>query len=135
MWIAWWVGLYRLAPKVLDALKILPPETVVRWRRADFRAYWRWRLRWRGSRPKISADIRQLILLVEGLADRALRQPGEARMPLHQSMLASVAVDRAEIRRSPMPYGTKTPDEGATIRAITITNDILWRFPSNRRIR
>ena len=37
------VTLYCLAPKVLDALKMLQPETVVRWHRADFRAYWRWR--------------------------------------------------------------------------------------------
>ena len=33
-------GLYRLAPGVLDALKILKPETVLRWHRAGFRAYW-----------------------------------------------------------------------------------------------
>jgi hypothetical protein len=34
-------GLYRLAPGVLDALKILKPQTVIRWHRAGFRAYWR----------------------------------------------------------------------------------------------
>jgi hypothetical protein len=32
-------GLYRLAPGVLDALKIVRPETVIRWHRAGFRAY------------------------------------------------------------------------------------------------
>jgi hypothetical protein len=32
-------GLYRLAPGVLDALKILKPETVIRWHRAGFRAF------------------------------------------------------------------------------------------------
>jgi hypothetical protein len=51
----------RLAPSVLDALKILTPETVIRWHRAGFRAYWRWKSRARGGRPKISADVRQLI--------------------------------------------------------------------------
>src|SRR5208282_4017899 len=30
-------GLYCLAPQVLDALKILKPETVIRWHRAGFR--------------------------------------------------------------------------------------------------
>ena len=30
-------GLYRLAPGVLDALKIVRPETVIRWHRAGFR--------------------------------------------------------------------------------------------------
>ena len=33
-------GLYRVAPGVLDALKILKPQTVIRWHRAGFRAYW-----------------------------------------------------------------------------------------------
>jgi hypothetical protein len=32
-------GLYRLAPGVLDALKILKPETVIRWHRAGFRLH------------------------------------------------------------------------------------------------
>jgi hypothetical protein len=32
-------GLYCVSPKVLGALKILQPETVIRWHRAGFRAY------------------------------------------------------------------------------------------------
>ena len=52
------VGLYRLAPGVLDALKIVRPETLMRWHRAGFRAYWRWKSRSRGGRPKTAADIR-----------------------------------------------------------------------------
>jgi hypothetical protein len=55
-------GLYRLSPKVLDGLKILRPETIIRWHRAGFRAYWRWKSRPRGGRPKTPAAIRQLIL-------------------------------------------------------------------------
>jgi hypothetical protein len=39
------IGLYRLTPKVLEALKIINPETVIRWHRAGFRAYWRWKSR------------------------------------------------------------------------------------------
>ena len=35
-------ALYRLSPKAFDALKIFRPETVIRWHRAGFRAYWRW---------------------------------------------------------------------------------------------
>jgi transposase InsO family protein len=54
--------LYRLLPEVLDALKILQPETVIRWHRAGFRAYWRWKSSPRGGRPKTPVDIRQLIL-------------------------------------------------------------------------
>jgi hypothetical protein len=55
-------GLYRVSPKVLAALKILQPETVIRWHRAGFRAYWRSKSSSRGGRPKTPADIRQLIL-------------------------------------------------------------------------
>jgi hypothetical protein len=53
-------GLYRLAPGVLDALKIVRPETVIRWHRAGFRAYWRWKSRPRSGRPKTPLEIRQL---------------------------------------------------------------------------
>ncbi len=55
------VGLYRLLPGVLDALKIIRPETLMRWHRAGFQAYWRWKSRPRGGRPKTPADIRRLI--------------------------------------------------------------------------
>src|ERR1700738_4557464 len=44
------VGLYRLAPGVLDALKIIRPETLMGWHRAGYRAYWRWKTRPRGGR-------------------------------------------------------------------------------------
>jgi transposase InsO family protein len=53
--------LYRLDPNVLNALKILKPETVIRWHRAGFRSYWRWKSRSHGGRPRTPADIRQLI--------------------------------------------------------------------------
>src|SRR5947208_11958994 len=49
-------GLYQVAPKVLEALKILKPETVIRWHRAGFRAYWRWKSRPHRGRPTTPAD-------------------------------------------------------------------------------
>jgi hypothetical protein len=55
------VGLYRLAPGTLDALKIIRPATVLRWHRAGFRTYWRWKSRPLGGRPPVSSDIRRLI--------------------------------------------------------------------------
>src|SRR6266480_2301735 len=54
-------GLYRVAPGVLDTLKILKPQTVIRWHRAGFRAYWRWKSRPRSGRPNTPLEIRQLI--------------------------------------------------------------------------
>ena len=54
-------GLYRLAPKVLGALAIVKPETVIKWHRAGFRSYWRWKSRSRGGRPTVAPEIRKLI--------------------------------------------------------------------------
>src|ERR1700731_5386620 len=59
-------GLYRLAPKVLGALAIVKPETVIRWRRAGFRSYWRWKSKQRCGRPAVTVEIRQLIRQMSG---------------------------------------------------------------------
>jgi hypothetical protein len=55
------VWLYRWFPCVLGAIAIVRPETIIRWHRAGFRAYWRWRSRNRIGRPKVSAELRTLI--------------------------------------------------------------------------
>src|SRR3979411_3166026 len=55
------VWLSRLVPTTLAALAVVSPETVIRWHRAGFRAYWRLRSRPRGGRPQIPLDIRRLI--------------------------------------------------------------------------
>src|SRR6202163_4244178 len=55
------VGLNRVAPKVLGALAIVKPETVIKWHRAGFRSYWRWKSRRRGGRPTVAPEIRKLI--------------------------------------------------------------------------
>src|SRR5215469_5874033 len=40
--------LYRWFPAILKVLTIIRPETLVRWHRAGFRCYWRWKSRPRG---------------------------------------------------------------------------------------
>src|SRR5258708_33451344 len=55
------VGLYRLFPRVLDALAIVRPGTVIRWHRAAFSLYWRWKSRPRGGRSTVPLEIRRLI--------------------------------------------------------------------------
>jgi transposase InsO family protein len=55
------VGLYRLVPGIVDALTIVRPETVIRWHRAGFRSFWRWKSRRRGGRPRVPLEIRKLI--------------------------------------------------------------------------
>jgi hypothetical protein len=44
-----------------DALIIINPETVVRWHRAGFRLYWRWKSRPGAGRPRITPELRALI--------------------------------------------------------------------------
>jgi transposase InsO family protein len=55
------VWLYRLCPAMVDALAIIRPETLIRWHRQGFRAFWRWKSRSRAGRPTVSAEIRELI--------------------------------------------------------------------------
>jgi transposase InsO family protein len=55
------VGLYRLASGIVEALAIVRPETGVRWHRAGFRSFWRWKSRRRGGRPGVAPEIRKLI--------------------------------------------------------------------------
>jgi transposase InsO family protein len=55
------VWLYRLVPSLLNAAVVIQPDTIVRWHRAGFRAYWRWKSRSRGGRPKVAAEVRCLI--------------------------------------------------------------------------
>jgi transposase InsO family protein len=46
---------------MLQVLTVIRPETVVRWHRAGFRYYWRWKSHSRGGRPPIETDPRLLI--------------------------------------------------------------------------
>jgi hypothetical protein len=44
-----------------DALVIVQPDTVIRWHRAGFRWYWRWKSRRHCGRPTVPLEIRRLI--------------------------------------------------------------------------
>ena len=56
-----WILLKRFWPSWRDALLIVQPETVVRWHRAGFRHYWRWKSRPKGGRKPIDQELRTLI--------------------------------------------------------------------------
>jgi transposase InsO family protein len=97
------VVLYRLFPHVRSALAVVRPETVVRWHRAGFRAYWRWKSRPRSGRPKVSFEIRHLI------RDMSLANPLWGAPRIHGELLklgidigqTSVAKYMARRRRPP----------------------------------
>jgi hypothetical protein len=95
------VSLYRCFPAILNAITVIKPETVICWHRRGFRAYWRWKSRRHGGRPKIDREIRDLIrrmrkenplwgaprihgeLLMLGI-EVAQSTPVEASMPMRQ---------------------------------------------------
>jgi transposase InsO family protein len=55
------VWMTRLWPSLLEATRVVQPETILRWHRAGFKAFWRWKSRKRAGRPKIDRELRDLI--------------------------------------------------------------------------
>src|SRR6202035_5860000 len=55
------IQLYPWFPAVVRVRRISRPETLVRWHRAGFRRYWRWKPRRRGGRPPVETEVRALI--------------------------------------------------------------------------
>src|SRR5262249_21468236 len=55
------VWMTRLWPSLLDLARVVQPETILRWHRAGYRVYWRWKSRGRPGRPKIDRELRELI--------------------------------------------------------------------------
>ena len=62
-------------------LVMVEPDTVVRWHRSAWRTYWRWKSRPRSGRPRIHAELRQLIVRIATEHPRwgAVRIVGELR--------------------------------------------------------
>jgi hypothetical protein len=55
------IQLYRWFPSALKVITVIRPDTLVRWHRAGFRWYWRWKSRSFGGRPQIDTELRALI--------------------------------------------------------------------------
>ena len=53
------IQLYRWFPSILKVVTIMRPETLVRWHRAGFRRYWRWKSRNLGGLcvPRTSSGV------------------------------------------------------------------------------
>ena len=54
----------RLWPDLLSLTRVVRPDTILRWHRAGFRAYWRWKSRGQPGRPRTSSELRELIQLM-----------------------------------------------------------------------
>jgi hypothetical protein len=131
------VQLYRWFPSILQVLTIIRPETLVRWHRAGFRRYWRWKSRSLGGRPQIKTDLRVLIrrMSIENPLWGAPRIHGELLKLGFEVAQSSVAKYMVK-RRGPPSQGWRTflrnhaPDIAAMdlFIAPTITFDLLYAF-------
>jgi transposase InsO family protein len=103
------IQLYRWVPSILQVLTIIRPETLVRWHRAGFRGYWRWKSRRRGGRPQIDTELRALIRLM------SLENPLWGAPRIHGELLKlGFAVAQSSVakymvkRRGPPSQGWRT---------------------------
>src|SRR5262245_27951232 len=117
------VGLYRLVPNAIKALTIAKPDTVIRWHRAGFRSYWRWRSRNRCGRPTVLLEIRRLI------REMSIANPLWGAPTIHGELLKlGIDVGQTSVakymvrRRGPPSQGWKTflPNHADGIAAIDL---------------
>jgi hypothetical protein len=55
------VWLTRLWPSLIGLARVVQPDTILRWHRSGFCAYWRWKSRGQPGRPRVSRELRELI--------------------------------------------------------------------------
>ena len=131
------IQLYRWFPSVLKVITAIRPETLLRWHRAGFRCYWRWKSRLRGGRPQISAELRALIrrMSIENPLWGAPRIHGELLKLGFEVAQSSVAKYMVK-RRGPPSQGWRTflcnhvPEVAAMDLFVvpTIGFDLLYAF-------
>jgi putative transposase len=92
---------YRLAMVALarffnwrDALVIVKPETFLKWHRAGFRVFWRWKSR-RPGRPPLPKNLKELI----GAMARDNRTWGEERIANELSLKLGIHVAPRTVRK------------------------------------
>ena len=131
------IQLYRFFPSILNVQTIVRPETLVRWHRAGFRCYWRWKSRSRGRRPQIKTDLRVLIrrMSMENPLWGAPRIHGELLKLGFEVAQSSVAKYMVK-RRGPPSQGWRTflrnhaPDIAAMdlFVVLTVGFEVLYAF-------
>jgi len=97
--LSWWW------PRWSESLMIIQPETVKRWCRNGWSGLWRYRSggRWRGGRPRVSREVRELITRMarEKFLWGAPRIHGELLMLGFKVSQATVSRYLATVQRSP----------------------------------
>jgi hypothetical protein len=131
------VWMTRLWPGLLCAAQVVQPETILRWHRIGFKAFWRWKSRKRAGRPRIDRGLRDLIqrMSKENPQWRASRIHGELLMLGFE--VAQSTVSKYMVRGGPSPsqsWKTFLRNHAEAIAAIdmcvvpTLTFDHLFAF-------
>src|SRR5216110_1501415 len=86
------VWMTQLWPSLLGAAQVVEPETILRWHRAGWKSFWRWKSRKRAARPKIDRGLRDLIRRISDQTRscedvRCLDRPSEGSIRLSLSSI------------------------------------------------
>jgi transposase InsO family protein len=131
------VCMTRLWPELVGSAQVVKPETILRWHRAGFRAFWRWKSWRRAGRPRIGSDLRGLIrrMSQENPLWGAPRIHGELLMLGYEVAQSTVSKYMARGSRPPsQSWKTFLRNHADAIAAIdlcvvpTVTFDHLFAF-------
>jgi len=134
---AFLIWMTRLWPSLLDAVQVVQPETILRWHRAGFKMFWRWKSRNRAGRPRIDRGLRDLIrrMSSENPLWGASRIHGELLMLGFEVAQSTVSKYMARPSKLPsQPWKTFLRNHAEAIAAIdmcvvpTLTFDLLFVF-------
>jgi hypothetical protein len=131
------IWMTKFWPSLLSAIQVVQPDTILRWYRASFKVFWRWKSRNRAGRPKIDRGLRDLIQRMS----RENRLWGASRIHGELLMLgfevAQSTVSKYMVRPSKPPsqaWKTFLRNHAEAIAAIdmcvvpTVTFDLLFAF-------
>src|SRR5450631_675049 len=131
------VWMTKLWPSLFGAAQVLQPETILRWHRAGFKIYWRWKSRNRAGRPRIDRSLRDLIQRMsrENALWGASRIHGELLMLGVEVAQSTVSKYIARSSKPPsQSWKTFLRNHAEAIAAIdmcvvpTVTFDLLFAF-------
>ena len=131
------IWITKLWSGLLSAAQVVQPETILRWHRAGFKVFWRWKARNRAGRPKIDRGLRDLIQRMsnENRLWGASRIHGELLMLGFEVAQSTVSKYMMRVRNPPsQTWKTFLQNHAEAIAAIdmcvvpTVTFDRLFVF-------
>ena len=131
------IWMIRLWPSLIGAVRVVQPETILRWHRAGLKIFWRWKSRNRAGRPYIDRGLRDLIRRMsrENALWGASRIHGELLMLGFQVAQSTVSKYMVRCQNPPsQTWKTFLQNHAEAIAAIdmcivpTLTFDLLFAF-------